>query len=270
MEVKEFAKKYQIAIFNSETHFPKYYAVHTIANNSVLDKDYLLCTNLLDKPCLATKIDGYLDTTKYVFFSLGKGYLKVKESIGLIYDPFVLSKITGANLVLNDLLYVLDNSDILETFCKENINIILSLIDSNEDKIITQLNNIQGLKELNLTVDKLKLNFKKNLNDGSSLLIYEPKDKDRLLFTNLFENLLDLLSDKLKAELKDKIKKEIVDKNTIYSNFDDKIKTLFKNEMVFLNQFSDEIIEERMIEIRIPNKHLIKKGLIGIYFEDSD
>jgi hypothetical protein len=265
MNAKEFATKLNIPLLGPDSEFPEYYAAHVIADESVLEQDHLLSTNLLKEPNLTCKIDEYLDTTKFVFFSLGKGYLKTKGAIGLIYDPFMLVKTPGANLVLNDLLYILDESKLLQEFCQKYKIDILQIIDFYALHIISQLEKIPALEKIKLENIDLKDNFIKNLKENKSLLVCDIKDYDHLVFVYLFENILDLLSEDQKNELKELIKKEITDPNTINQNLEMQIKDLFANQKDFLNKFSDKQTEERMIELRIPNKHLITNGLIGIY-----
>lgn len=242
MTIEEFAKENNLPILNNHSEFPEIYASHALMDEKILDQDYLLCSDLLKTKQFATRIDEYLDTTKYVFFALGKGYLKSKNSIGLIYDPLELAEIDGANLVMQDLLYELDKTDILQKFCLDNKTEIEKIISDKESKLLFA-----------------------NIAAGQSLLIFENKESYQFKATQIFDKLIKLLPTNLERELQNEIMVNITDKFTIADNLEEKITEIFASDANFLDKFFDETIEERMFEIRIPQRHRILKGLIAIY-----
>jgi len=265
MSIEEFAEKHNVLIFGPESIFPEFFAVHTIGDTSVLQEDFLICADLHHRPKLTCKIDEYLDTRKFVFFSLGKGYLKTKNSIGLIYDPFILSESTDVNLVENDLLYVLDASGLLQKFARKHLKQIETILDFYGDYLADKAREHPGLKEVNIDAEKIKSNFLLNLESNISMLVCDYKDFSHLQYVLTFENLLDFLAEEQKRELKEIIKKEIVLPNTITKDLSVRIKQYFETESNLLNTFSDEQLEERIIKLRVALKHPIQKGLIGIY-----
>jgi hypothetical protein len=242
MTIEEFAQKNNLPVLNNHSEFPEIYATHTLANDKILDQDYLLCSDLLENKQFATKIDEYLGTTKYVFFALGKGYLKTKNSIGLVYNPLELAKTKGANLVTQDLLYELDKTYILQNFCLKNKNEIKEMISSEE----------------------LKLLFD-NIAAGKSLLIFDDKESNQFKATQIFEKIINHLPVNLAKYLKKEVQEKITQKYTITDNLVGEIKKIFSREKDFLNKFFNETTEERMFEIRIPQRQEILKGLIGVF-----
>lgn len=242
MTIEEFASKNNLPMLNNDSEFPKIYATHALADDKILDQDYLLCSDSLENKQFATKIDEYLGTTKYVFFALGKGYLKTKDSIGLIYDPMALAKTEGANLVEQDLLYELDKTDVLQKFCLENKNEIEKIISNDESKILFD-----------------------NIAAGKSLLIFDSKESDQFKTTQIFDKIINHLPKNLEEILKTEIQNQITKKYTITKNLAGQVTEIFKNEKEFLDKFFDETNEERMFEIRIPKRHKILEGLIAVY-----
>ncbi len=218
----------------------------------MMENEYLLSSELLGKRGFSCEIDAHLDTTKYVFFSLGKGYLKSENSIGLIYDPFALATVEGANIVMNDLLHVLSGTDILQNFCRNNLKTLLEILERNHQKLKT-----------NKSKEEILQIFTRNLSLGTNLLV--AKTEKDIFYGNIFELLLKLLPKKEKEDLKRVLREKIVEPNTIQGDLKEKIGEIFQGEKLFLDQFFDETKEERIIELRIPEKHRITKGLIGIY-----
>ncbi len=263
MNIETFAQKYNVPIFRSDSPFPQYFATHTIRNEDVLREKYLLCADLLTTKHLICEIDKYLGETKYVFFALGKGYLKTKDTIGLLYDPFELAKIEGANIVKNDLLYEIDKTSLLHQFCSENMSVMIELINKNSATIYK---NIKKNTEKDLTCCSEKYlvdNFQQGIRNNLSLLVCDFNDFDHLVLTLIFDYILSRLPVTLIKELKDLLKP--IKLKIIYSGFDKTIRDIFLEDKELLSSFSDEITEERMPEIRIPNKHKIDHGLIGVY-----
>ena len=251
-KIEKFAKKFGVPVFNSNSQFPNYYATHSIDHVDVLNKEYLFSSKLLGKKGLSCEIDRYLGATNYVFFALGKGYLKSKKSVGLIYDPFVLAKSKGANLVMNDLLYVLGDTDILHNYCDKNIDKLLKILETNYRKLKGNKPKAAILK-----IFTTHLALQKNLLVAGT--------KEEFICGNAFELILKLLPKKEELELKRILAEKIVTPNTINKQLGSKIKEIFHTQQDFLDKFFGEIKEERMIELRVPNKHRITNGLIGIY-----
>ena len=250
--IEKFAKKFGVQVFSKNSKFPKYYATHAITDVGIFESEFLVSSELLGKRSFSCEIDAYLDTTKYVFFSLGKGYLKSKNSIGLIYDPFVLAKVKGANIVMNDLLHVLSETDILQNFCNKNLEKFIEILEKNYQKIKT-----------NKSKNEIVQIFVSSLSSGKNLLVAEKKED--ILYGNIFELLLKLLPLREEKELKSILNKKIVKPNTIYKNLDKETEKVFSDQTQFLSKFFNETKEERIIELRIPKRHKITKGLIGIY-----
>ncbi len=242
MTIEEFAKINNVPVLNSHSVFPDFYVTHALVDEKALDEDFLLCSDLLTDKQFSLKIDEYLNTTKYVFLALGKGYLKTKDSIGLIYDPFELSKIKGANIVMQDLLYELEKTDILASFCLKNKKEIEEIISADDAQILFY-----------------------SIEHKESLLIFSDKTSLQYRATIIFDRLLKSMSENLEQELKQAIKTEISDKFTIFNDLESKIKEIFSTEKSFINLFFDQTSEERMFELRVPEKHEIIKGLIAVY-----
>lgn len=255
--IKKFAKKFNVPIFTNNSIFPEFYATHCIGDFKILNEEYLFSSDFLKKRNQSYEIDNYLETTKYIFFSLGKGYLKNKNSIGLIYDPFVLCKAKGSNIVENDLLHILSKTDILQNFCQKNIDLLIELLKQNYKKISP-----------NKEKEDILLLFKNGIEKHKNLLIAD--NEEDIFFCNIFEFLLKILPREKKDELKRILKKEIVEPNTIYKNLNTEIKQIFKSQSTFLDKFFDESNEEIIIELRIPNKYQINIGLIGIFNSASE
>lgn len=242
MDINQFAKLHSVPILNSKSEFPSFYAVHAIDNIDILNEKYLLSSELLGHRKLSAEIDKFLGETNYVFFSLGKGYLETKNSMGLIYDPFIIAKDTGANLVLNDILYELDKTNILPEFFVSHRAKIDFIIPVAESK-----------------------NFWKIVNSNQSLLRVDLKDADQILAAETFENILIHMPKDLQNELAEILKMKIVVPYTMTEGLEEKIKEIFRNDSKFINSFSDQLTEERMTEIRVPGRYALTKGLIGIY-----
>jgi hypothetical protein len=259
MDIIEFARSKSIPVLNNNSSFPKYFATHVVNNESVLDQRYLLSANSLDHRHLTSNVDDLLGTTDLVFFALGKGYLTTKKCIGLIYNPFVLIKESGASLVMNDLLYVLEKTDLLHEFCLQHAPQINEVIKEN-------INNLENAISGNLAMSgDYEQIFWECINKHQSLLIANPEDGNQYVTSLIFETMLQYLPENIKIDLKNDIKKLVVLPNTYNTNLDVRIKELFNTEKQLLNSFSDEITEERLIEIRVPQKHQLDKGLLGIY-----
>ncbi len=181
--IEKFAEKHNIKIYTNNSEFPDYCATHAIENESILNENELFSSEMLENRNQSYEIDAYLGTTKYVFFALGKGYLKPKNSLGLIYDPFILAKKPGANIVINDLLHVLSETDILPAFCNENLAVILTILEAHYDEL-----------DIRKSKDEIIELFTQYLSEGSNLLIGDTQEE--IIFGKSFEIILKHLPNK--------------------------------------------------------------------------
>ncbi|MBD3328803.1 hypothetical protein GF340_05915 [Candidatus Peregrinibacteria bacterium] len=250
--IEKFAKKNEIRIFENNSTFPEHFATHEIKSENILNEDKLLSANLLESSNQSYEIDKYLGTTKYVFFALGKGYLKSKNSLGLVYDPFALTKKSGTNIVMNDLLHVLSKTEILNEFCNKNLKTLLEVLANHYMEL-----------HINKPINKILELFNKSLSQGVNLLIADSEEEK--LFGNSFELILKHLPDKQKTDLKHILNEKIIIPNTITGNLESKIIRIFKKNTNLTNKFFDETKEEQLIELRVPSSHRISEGLVGIY-----
>jgi hypothetical protein len=250
--IETIAKQFEVPVFSKGSIFPTYYATHEVGDPKVLDHQFLLSSDSSGISRQSYETDRFLGSTRYVFFALGKGYLKFKNSIGLLYDPFVLAKQKGANIVMNDLLYVLAETDILYEFCDRNLDLILGLLRKHHPDLKTKKSK-----------DETERLFVDSFSQRKNLLIADSKDE--ILFGNSFELILRHLPATKSEELKTILNTKIVLPNTIQTRLDSEIRKAFMNDKDLLSSFFDESKEERIIELRIPNKHEITNGLIGVY-----
>lgn len=251
MEIEKFASKYQIPILNSGSEFPSHYATHSFIDNDTLDQEFLLSTEKTGKKNFNSNIDKFLGSHKYVFFALGKGYLKTKDSMGLVYDPFVLANAQGANLVKNDLLYILNDSGLFESFIRNNIDVLINCANKLNFKART-----------NLATDKI---ISDGVKRNYSPLIYQNNNDLQNDYCDLIDIVTANLPPDLSKELEVLLTDKIVEPNEIKAGLNPLIRKYFLTESAFLNTYFDQQKEERLIEIRIPNQHSIAEGLIAIY-----
>jgi hypothetical protein len=247
MNASEIAAKYAVPILNQQSKFPEYFAVHSMADQQTIENEFLRAPSSAMDYNLTSSIDSY-----YIFFSLGKGYLSSCDGWGLIYDPFELVASNGANLVKNDLLYILDQSSIIPDFClenKQNLNTILETDNLSPDLIIN---------------DQAAI-FWRAIGCGQSLLIVNPNDSPQYQAGMIFDTLLQRLSEPLAAKLRVRIREEVTVPNTQTSDLDAVIRLIFAQKKSFLNTFSNKTDIEEMPEIRVPNSHPIGQGLIAVY-----
>ncbi len=246
-KIKDFARDNKLPIFDSQSPFPRYYATHSFTDMSLLNSEFILSSRESGIATFTSEIDQILDLDRYVFFALGKGYLKSKDCVGLVYDPFVIVQQTGANLVSNDILYLLDQSGFVHKFIHSHIS---------------EFERVLSSSRTTRTV------FFDNLRMNKSFLIYEAEDINHRNACVAFENALRSLDKSAKDEFRNMATVNIIEPNTVATNLDNDIAEYFKKESALLNSFFDQVKEERIIELRMPDRYPVACGLIGIYCEN--
>lgn len=240
--VEEFARQQGISMLKNNSRFPDYYATHILETTFDFAVKELKSSDELERANLTTNIDKLLGTTNNVFFALGKGYLKSKGSIGLVYDPFVIVESAGAVMVMNDLIYTLNSTQLLQSFCKENKQEIMKVMADN------------------LSARELE-RFWQAVNKGESLLIGDEPSSP----AHVFENQLAILPTELKNKLSVRLKSTVVEPNVITKNLEQVVKDVFIEDDLLMNTYSDKTTEERVVEIQVPKSYPIDKGLLAVY-----
>jgi hypothetical protein len=240
--IKEFAKHYNVPILGNTSKFPEYFASHALELNFDFATTELKSSDELNQTNLTANIDKFLGATNNVFFALGKGYLKSKDSIGLVYDPFVIAETPGATMVMNDLMYLLDGTKLLQEFCKQ-YRVEISSVMANT-----------------FPVNEVK-DFWNAVDNNQSLLIGDVPNSP----AHIFDKLLTALPVELKNNLQKVLQTRIVEPNVITSNLDKKIKAVFEKDSKLMNTFSDQTSIEKIVELQIPKYHPLTKGLIAVY-----
>ncbi len=240
--IETFAKENNLPILNQGSQFPDYFATHAIEPTFDLTSTELKSSDELKHANLTTNIDKLLGTTNNVFFALGKGYLKSKHSIGLIYDPFIIAGSVGATMVLNDLMYILNDTQLLQIFCNKHNQEIKKIMDRK------------------FSVEEQE-RFWQAVNKGESLLIGDEPSSP----AHVFDSLLVWLPIELKGELSMQLKTDVVNPNVITNNLEQVIKDVFIENGRLMDSFLDKSTEERVVEIQVPTSYPIKKGLLAVY-----
>ncbi len=238
----EFAQQYGIPILNSYSEFPNYFATHALEPNFNFSATELMSSDELNSTNLTTNIDILLGTTNNVFFALGKGYLESKDSIGLVYDPFIIVESAGVAMVMNDLLYTLNGTQLLQSFCNEHKQEFEKVMGDNLSK-------------------KEQKKFWQAVGKGESLLIGDEPGSTAYIF----DKQLAMLSTELKSKLSEQLKSEVVEPNVITKNLSQVVKDVFREDDQLMNSFSDKTTEERVVEILVPKSYPIDKGLLAVY-----
>ncbi len=240
--IETFAIENKLPILNLGSKFPDYYATHTLEPTFDFTTKELKSSDELKHANLTTNIDKLLGTTNNVFFALGKGYLKSKHSIGLIYDPFIIAESVGATMVLNDLMYILNDTQLLQSFCNKHKQEIKKILDSNLS-------------------EEEQERFWQAVSKGESLLIGDEPNSPAYVF----DNLLAWLPTELKSKLRLQLKSKVVEPNVITNNLGQVIKGVFRENGRLMDSFSDKNTEERVVEIQVSSSYPIDKGLLAVY-----
>ncbi len=240
--VEEFAQRYGVPILNSHSEFPNYFATHNLEPTFNFSVAELRCSDELNSTNLTANIDMLLGTTNNVFFALGKGYLESKNSIGLVYDPFVIVESAGAVMVMNDLMYTLNGTQLLQSFCNDHKQEFEKVMGDNLS-------------------EKEQERFWQAVSQGESLLIGDEPGSP----AHIFDKQLPMLPTELKSKLSVQLKSEVVEPNVITNNMEQVVKAVFREDGLLMNAFSDKTTEERVVEVQVPKSFPIGKGLLAVY-----